>query len=52
MKSQRIPENKLNVTNTIGQVLENIENNRSSNAIATEKTETTKATHVHSNEVK
>jgi hypothetical protein len=49
MKSQRIPEHKLNVTNTIGQVLENIEY---SNSIETEKTKNTKVTQVHSNEAK
>ncbi|MCQ6275490.1 hypothetical protein JMM81_11025 [Bacillus sp. V3B] len=52
MKSQRIPEHKLNVTNTMDQALENIENNGSSNAIVTEKTQTTKTTQVYSNKVK
>ncbi len=49
MKSQRIPEHKLNVTNTIGQALENIEH---SNSIATGKTKNTKAAQVHSTEAK
>ena len=52
MKSQRIPEHKLNFTNTIDQALENIKNNDSNSVIATEKTQTTKAKQVNSNEAK
>lgn len=52
MKSQRIPEHKLNVTSTVDQALEHMTNNKSSNVIASEKAQTTKSTQVHSNEVK
>ncbi|MFJ8259147.1 hypothetical protein ACIQ4Z_18185 [Peribacillus asahii] len=51
MKSQRIPEHKLNVTNTVGQALEDMVNNTSSNTIDKEKTQST-TSQVHSNEVK
>ncbi|AZV41863.1 hypothetical protein BAOM_1253 [Peribacillus asahii] len=51
MKSQRIPEHKLNVTHTVGQALENMVNNVSSNIIDKEKTQFT-TSQVHSNEVK
>jgi hypothetical protein len=52
MKNQRIPEHKLNVTTTVDQALENINGSVSSDTIATEKTQTTESTQVHSNEVK
>ena len=51
MKSQRIPEHKLNVTNRVGQALENMVNNTSSNTIDKEKTQSI-TPQVHSNEVK
>jgi hypothetical protein len=40
MKSQRIPENRLNVTKTADQFLENLGNSQFFNPITTEKTHT------------
>jgi hypothetical protein len=49
MKSQRIPEHKLNLTNTMDQAIENIEKNY---AIATDKTKTTENSKVDSKELR
>lgn len=46
MKSERIPEHKLNVTTTVEKAIENMTNNRSTNAIASEKEHSTKSKRV------
>lgn len=51
MKNQRIPEHKLNTTNTVDSLLENLDHQGSGHGLATEQT-ATEAAQDHSNEAK
>ncbi|WP_338448781.1 hypothetical protein R4Z09_21555 [Niallia oryzisoli] len=52
MKSQRIPEHKLNYTTTVDQALDNMESKPVSNPLTTGNSKTSEAATAHANEVK